>query len=570
MRMLRLGDRRNLASQVLAAQVLVLTVTLAAGFLLAAWWTDHQAEQKYEQRALAVATAVASLPDIGRQVTTLPPGGVVETEAMAVARRTGAQYVVVTNGRGIRYSHPDRRLIGRSITYADPEPVSSEPFRTGKPWVGLQHGTLGDTARGKAPILLDGRVVGEVSVGFPVGDASEAFLDALPSLAGFVVMALLSGIVAALLLARRLKRQTFGLELKEIASLLQEREALLHGISDGVLGYDRDGRVVFANDAARELLALADGCVGSPVGDLLPPGPLLDALSGADTSRASEGVQATYRDRLLTIRRRPLRLDHRHHTGWIATLHDRTEPETLLRKLDQATGLAETLRAQSHEFSNQLHTFVGLLELGLYDEAKRYVTEVSARRVRVTESLRANLGDSRLVAMLLAKTALAEEAGVNLSVAEASRLQGRIVHVADVLTVVGNLVDNAIDATAQTPAPRQVDVSLTSSADTIVVEVRDSGPGVPAALREAIFENGYTTKASTTGIRRGLGLALVRQVAERRGGHVGVVGDQGATFSVVLPACLERELEPNSACGPSTPPAQPATDDRLAAELTVR
>ncbi|HLI23617.1 MAG TPA: ATP-binding protein, partial [Acidimicrobiales bacterium] len=247
-----------------------------------------------------------------------------------------------------------------------------------------------------------------------------------------------------------------------------------------------------------------------------------------------------YRNRLLTVERRPLRAEHRLHLGWMVTVRDRTEPETLLRKLDQATGLAETLRAQSHEFSNQLHTFVGLLELGQYDEAKRYVTDLSSSRVRVAETLGADLGDSRLVAMLLAKTALAYEAGVTLVVAEGSRIDGELSHVADVLTVVGNLVDNAIDATARIPGKRRIEVSLTSAGDGITVRVSDSGPGVSPGLRTAIFEDGYTTKASPDGTRRGIGLALVRQVVERWGGAVEVGGDDGAVFTATLPGCLGR------------------------------
>ena len=192
--------------------------------------------------------------------------------ATQVRRETGALFVVITNAQGIRLTHPNPALIGTPITYDDPEPDTTEPFRTGQTYLGIQRGTLGWVAAGKAPLWLNGRLAGQVSVGFAAVNVSNAISGALLTFILYLLGVLAVGVLAALALARRLKRQTFGLELGEIAALLQEREAMLHGIREAVLGYDNGGRILLANDAARDLLGLPPDFAGRKLRFLLPPG----------------------------------------------------------------------------------------------------------------------------------------------------------------------------------------------------------------------------------------------------------------------------------------------------------
>ena len=257
-------------------------------------------------------------------------------------------------------------------------------------------------------------------------------------------------------------------------------------------------------------------------------------------------------DRVLVVNRMPIELEHRRHLGWVVTFHDQTESESLKRELDEAIGLTEALRAQSHEFANRMHTLVGLVELGQYGEAIRFVTDVSAARDALTEQLKEAIRDPKLVALTLAKSSLAEERGVQLRVADDCHVDADLTDVTAVLTVAGNLIDNAIEATAQAPGPRWVELTVVSAGENLMVRVRDSGPGVPDGMREAIFTDGFTSKSSPTGARRGLGLALVRQITERRGGMVSVGRDGGAVFTAVLPGCLD--VPPGSGSGPGTDP----------------
>ncbi len=531
--------RQRLSTQVVIMLVAILVVTMAAGFAVVQRDLNRQLNQQYEYRSLAVAQALASQPGLQQAVLAGDPGGVdphgvVQSMAMAAARDTGAAFVVVTNAAGIRYSHPNTSLIGKPVWFPDSELRSSESFRTGKPWMGVQDGTLGMEAVGKAPIFSRGQLIGEVSVGFLTATVAGQAARALPELAIYFLAALALGVLAALGLSRRLKRQTFGLELREIAALLQEREAMLHGIREGVLGYDKNERIVLANDLARQLLHLPPEFVGRPLRQVLPPGRLADVVTG---EVEGSDLLVLHGDRVLVANRMPI-CHERRHLGWVVTFQDRTESEALKRQLDDAIGLTETLRAQSHEFANRLHTLVGLVELGRYDEAIQFVTDVSAARADLTERLQAAIHDAKLVALILGKVSLADERDVQLRVTDDSHVGGPVSGVSEVLTVMGNLVDNAIDAAAQAPGPRWVELTIVAAEHDLLIRVRDSGRGVPDDMREAIFMYGVTTKSSTTGARRGLGLALVRQVVEGRGGMISVGHDGGAVFTAVLPKCV--------------------------------
>ena len=550
--------RQRLSTQVVIMMVAILVVTMAAGFAVVRWNLNRQLDDQYEQRSLAVAQSLASQPGLQQAVRTGSPGGIgphgaVQSMAMAAMRSTAATFVVITNARGIRLSHPNPRLIGTPVWYPDKDLPSSETFRTGQDWMGIEHGTLGVEAVGKAPIFGRGQLVGEVSVGFLTATVAGHVARTLVGLAVYFLAVLALGVLAALGLSRLLKRQTFGLELREIAALLQEREAMLHGIREGVLGYDKNERIVLANDFARQLLDLLPEFVGRPLRHVLPPGRLADVVTG---EIEGSDLLVLHGDRVLVANRMPIRQGHR-HLGWVVTFQDRTESEALKRQLDDAIGLTETLRAQSHEFANRLHTLVGLVELGRNDEAIQFVTDVSAARADLTERLQADIGDAKLVAMILGKVSLADERDVRLRVMDDSHVSAPISDISQVLTVAGNLIDNAIDAAAQAPGPRWVELTIVAVEHDLLVRVRDSGRGVPHDMREAVFMDGVTTKTSTTGARRGLGLALVRKVVEGRGGMISVGHDSGAVFTAVLPHCVGVDPRTESGIPEAGAPREP-------------
>jgi two-component system CitB family sensor kinase len=473
------------------------------------------------------------MPSVRDALHDSDPARTLQPLAEGMRKASGASFVVIAGANGIRYSHPNPAMIGKPI---DEQPSA---VLAGKTFVGIQQGTLGKSVRGKAPIFDGtGRVIGIVSVGFLEQELWRLLVSDLPQLVIYLLVAVALGVVGSLLLTRHLKRKTFGLEPEEIASLLETREASLHGIREGTVATDVDGRITLINDEARRLLRLSSDAVGRRLTDVLPPGRVRDLLIGEATG-ADEVVLAA--DRVLVVSRMPVVVRGR-TIGHVATFRDRTELEGLLRELDNARSVSEALRAQAHDFSNRLHTIAGLIELGRQEEAIQLTTESSSVSQELTESLLERVGDPVLGALLLGKSAVAAERGIQFRLTPESRLDGDAGHPRDLITVVGNLIDNALDAaaTSSNGGPRWVEVSIRKADGDVVIQVHDSGPGISHGDLGRIFSEGYTTKMAAPGSRRGLGLALVQQVAARRGGEVTVINQGGALFTVRLPLGATR------------------------------
>ncbi|MFF7771426.1 ATP-binding protein [Streptomyces massasporeus] len=543
-RRLRLGLPRRVFSQVLLMQVAIAAgvAVLATGLFLAP--LGNQLDDQAMRRALAIAQTTAQQPELAREVRQTPPSpnGPVQREAERIRKATKAEYVVVMDWRGVRWSHTDPKQIG-GIVSTDPGQALA-----GKEVMEIDSGTLGRSARGKVPLRdSDGTVVGAVSVGIAYDSVRARLIHAIPGLFAYAGGALAVGALAAWLISRRVQRQTRDLAFSDIAALLSEREAMLHGIREGVVALDRTGRIRLVNDEAQRLLGIGETVVGRSPDEALGAGRTADVLAGRVTGTD-----------LLTVRGQRVLVANRMPTddgGAVATLRDRTELEQLGRELDSTHGLIDALRAQDHEHANRMHTLLGLLELEMYDDAVEFIGEVVGDHRATAEQVTERIEDPLLAALLVGKATVAAERGVALWVSDRTRLPDRLVDPQGLVTVVGNLVDNALDAVAGTPHAR-VEVELRAEGRTAILRVRDTGPGIPPEHRELIFTTGWSTKKPPAHRERGIGLSLVRRLAERQGGSatVGEAHGGGAEFTVVLPEALaEPGPEPTVLTVPSAP-----------------
>ncbi|WP_431988601.1 sensor histidine kinase [Streptomyces parvulus] len=523
----RLGLPRRVFSQVLLMQLAIAAgvAVLATGLFLAP--LGDQLDDQAMRRALAIAQTTAR-PQVAEELRSTRPAadGPVQTEAERIRKATRAEYVVVMDRQGVRWSHTDPERIG--------EVVSTDPGQAlaGRDVMEIDDGTLGRSARGKVPLRdADGDIVGAVSVGIAYDSVRARLIHAVPGLFAYAGGALAVGALAAWLISRRVQRQTRDLAFSDIAGLLAEREAMLHGIREGVVALDRGGRVRLLNDEAQRLLGVGAEAVGRSPDEALGTGRTADVLAGRVTGTD-----------LLTVRGRRVLVANRMPTddgGAVATLRDRTELEQLGRELDSTRGLIDALRAQDHEHANRMHTLLGLLELEMYDDAVEFVGEVVGDHRVTAEQITERIQDPLLAAMLVGKATVAAERGVVLRVSDRTRLPDRLVDPRGLVTVVGNLVDNALDAAAGGPHAR-VEVELRAEGRTVTLRVRDTGPGVPVEDRELVFTAGWSTKEPPAHRQRGIGLSLVRRLAERQGGSatVDAAYGGGAEFVVVLPEAL--------------------------------
>lgn len=531
-----LFPRMRFSRQVLLLQIGVVVLVVGIGVALVSVLLNRTLTDQYGLRALAIAKSVAADPVVIANADAKIPGGALEERVLAVTDRTGALFVVITDNKGIRLAHPTEGEIGKPVTTS-----SDLPLLHGLDDISsVDAGTLGLSVRSKTPIWTPDhtRVVGEVSVGFEIGNPISDFNRLLVITLGFAGGALLLGAGASALLNRRLRRVTHGLEPRELTELLYEREAVLHGIGEGVLAVDVANRVSVRNTEAERLLGTE-----LPIGATLSELELSPRLHKAVAEGLPvDNLLAVAGNRVLVINSRVVRRDDR-EIGTVLTFRDRTDLDTLTRELDGIRALSDGLRAQRHEFANRLHTLSGLLQLGHDNEAVEYLqtlTETSAAR---PSALGDSVADPYLQALLVAKTEQAQEKGLTLKLADDSWVPATVTDPIAANTVIGNLVDNALHAARMGPRrPATVEIGLLTDGTTLHVSVVDSGPGVPAELKRTLFDEGVSTKIAPG---HGLGLALARQAARALGGDVWLAdagnGESGALFVAKLPGMLSEE-----------------------------
>jgi two-component system, CitB family, sensor kinase len=511
------------AQQVFLLQTLIVLTVITAAVALA--YADARRGQREDARTRStdVALAVADAPSVVRALSDPNPSKLIQPYAERVRIDTHTDFVVVMDLDRTRFSHPDVTKIGQPFV----GDLGGAP--KGKVFTQEYTGTLGPSMRAVVPVKDGGRVVALVSVGITLERIDQALRDRLLPIGVAAALLLGLGALGAWLISRRLRRQTHGMGELEITRMYEYYDSVLHAVHEGLLLLDQQGRVQLVNDEGRRLLALDETVVGRPVDELGLPAPLVESLVAG--SAGPDEIHLVG-DLVLVVNQAAAAWAGR-ALGSVVTVRDHTELRAVSGELDTIKGLAESLRAQNHESANRMHTVVSLIELGRGQEAVDFATsELEAAQLladRVTDPV----SDPVVTALLLGKTAQAAERGIELVIDPATRVEEPFVRPGDVVTLLGNLIDNAFDAVADSSRKR-VEVAVVCDATGLTIDVADSGPGLPEG---PIFERGWSTKRGDSSLGRGLGLALVGQVARRYGGQVHADASPlgGAAFHVSLP-----------------------------------
>ncbi|MFE5718657.1 sensor histidine kinase [Streptomyces erythrochromogenes] len=526
---------RSLAGQLFAMQVLLVAVVVAGCAVFAYATARGQAEEAARRQAGAVARAVADSPSVREAVRGAARGNDPSVELQPYAQKvrvdSGVDFVTIMAPDGRRWTHPDPRRIG------EPFMGNTAPALRGETFSETYTGTLGPSIRVVTPLEDGGRIVGLVSAGITVRAISDRLGAQLAALVWVAGGALALGGVGTYVVNARLRRHTHGMNAAELSRMYDYHQAALHGVREGLLMLDGQRRITLINDAGRELLGLPGDVTGTGAADLGLPAPLTGVLL-ADRPRVDE-VHLTA-DRVLVVNSSPVAGGGRR--GTVVTLRDHTELQSLTGELDHERGFTQALRSQAHEAANRLHTVVSLIELGRAQEAVDFATAELELAQALTDEVVSAVGEPVLVALLLGKAAQAHERGVELVVTADSRSLadlGGLPPARDLVTVLGNLIDNAVDAVTAVPGAR-IAVTLRPERDELLLRVADNGPGLPEGVD--VFRRGWSGK----GEGRGLGLALVAQVAQRYGGAVVAAQGPGggAEFTVRLPTAPERAADP--------------------------
>jgi sensor histidine kinase regulating citrate/malate metabolism len=511
----------------------VLVAVVVAGCALFAYADDRrQAEETARRQVTATATAVARSPAVVAAARSGDPTAALQPYAASLVGEHGVAFVTIMAPDGTRWTHPDPGQIGRKYL------GHIEEARRGATYSETYRGTLGRSVRTVAPVFDGGRVTALVSAGITVDRISEQLSKQVTALFGMAGAALALGGLGTYVINARLRRHTHGMNAAELSRMHDYHEAALHAVREGLVMLDGRRRIALINDGARELLGLGEDAVGAPVAGLGLPPSLTGALLASEP-RADE-LHLTA-DRVLVVSTRPVVGGERR--GTVVTLRDHTELQALSGELDSERGFTQALRSQAHEAANRLHTVVSLIELGRAGEAVEFATAELELAQTLTDRVVDAVAEPVLAALLLGKAAQANERGVELVLTEDSRIDDGVLPPTlpprDLVTILGNLVDNALEAAQGSRLAR---VTVTARADEeageLLLRVADTGPGVGPEDHDAVFERGWSTR----GPGRGLGLALVRQAAHRGRGSVRLAGgpDGGAEFTVRLPLGAAR------------------------------
>ncbi|MDC5698143.1 ATP-binding protein [Intrasporangium calvum] len=532
--------RFTLAGQLLVAQMAILLTVLVAVAFVSLAQSEATFTRTEGRRVFAIAEQLASHPLVRQELA--PPQVVngLPTIVQGAITQYGLALVSVADADGVVKDSSDPTAEEQAL------PLGSPRVSEGASWTGAME--LGGRRMlvAQTPVLFSpsrdlpqptdpapGTRLGTVLVAVEMPSIVDRLRGASSYLLTYLGIALALGGLGSWVLARWLKRQTLGLEPHEITGLAESREAMLFGLAEGVVALDTSNRITLVNNVAQRLLDLPERAVGMSMSDL-PIGPRLREVLLGETGDERDQV-VLRRGKVLVMNRMEVAKDGR-PLGSVTTLRDRTELAALEREIGSFRSTTELLRAQAHEFANQLHTISGLIQLGEYEEVVRYVDSVSQHRAQLDLTLARRIKDTAVSALVMAKAAQATERRVELRVSDDTAL-GRISSQdsADLSAVVGNLVDNAIDAAATAGGDdRWVELAIhqdaSSPRSTVEVVVSDSGPGVAPELVTEVFTHGFTTKAAEAG-ERGIGLALTRLICQRRGGEVEVERTEaGTTF----------------------------------------
>ncbi|MEU0301058.1 sensor histidine kinase [Streptomyces sp. NPDC006175] len=531
---------RSLAGQLFAMQALLVAAVVAGCAFFAYASGRSQAEETAARQVRAAALAMAESPSVREAIRTPDPSAVLQPYAERVREDTGIAFVTIMNPEGVRWTHPDPTQIGRSFIGHTERALLGETFEE------TYAGTLGPSIRVVTPVRDGDRIVGLVSAGITVERVSTQVREQLGALGTAAGAALALGALGTYVINARLRRHTHGMNAGELSRMHTYHEATLHAVREGLLMLDGQRRVALINDAGRELLGLAPGSVGRGVDELALPAALTGALLASEP-RVDE-VHLTA-ERVIVVNTSPVVGGERR--GTVVTLRDHTELQALSGELDSERGFTQALRSQAHEAANRLHTVVSLIELGRVDEAVDFATAELELAQVLTDRVVGAVAEPVLAALLLGKAAQANERGVELVLAEDSLIDDGALPPSlaprDLVTVLGNLIDNAVDAASEAatgqagaPVPAQrtatralVTVTARTDSGELLLRVADTGAGIGPDEADEVFRRGWTTH----GTGRGLGLALVRQAVHRNGGTValGRAEGGGAEFTVRLP-----------------------------------
>lgn len=494
----------------LESKIIILTIFIIAVVLLFSGISFYKILYKAtiettEKRALQMTQFLAKLPSIRNTLI----NGEDQLELQHIyqeflEKSNDKIFLVLIDQKGIRYTHPNTELIGGTITGTNIERAIN-----GESYISHEKGVSGSTIRTYVPIVdpLTQEQIGVLSLGFLRDNLTGYVKNYFHSVLVWLIIALWIGILASVLLAKKIKKSLHGYEPDEIANLFSEKNAMLESIEDGIIAIDQENNITLMNLSAQKILNLPNNLIGKKVDESIKN---LSSFIFSNSIKQGENVELYVNNVTILVRYFPI-VKENERIGTIITFRDITEVRQIAEKLTGVQQYIDGLRAKSHEFMNKLQTISGLVELKRYDELKVYIGETTTKQQDLLNFLNRNIKEPKISGLLLGKVQQAEELNIKTLFTPGSRfISSPNKNMVDSLVlVIGNLFQNAIDAVKDIMNP-EIHITILDQEKLLTIMVEDNGKGISEDKQNLVFKKGFSTKGDS----KGYGLHLVKYHVE--------------------------------------------------------
>lgn len=521
------GKTMRLKTKLVLLVSTILTISLAVVYVFLSSNANRTVREEVGNRARAITAVVAVAPDIANNFGADGDHARIQEFAETIRKETGVEYVVVFDNGGIRLSHPNPAQIGEHFRGGD-----EREALYGASYVSSAEGTLGESIRAFQPVYQNGVQVGVVATGISMESVNSTISKQNRDLLLILAVVFAGGLIATLIVAQHIRETLLGMEPLAIARLTVERNTIIQSVREGVIVVDNSGKLLIVNEEAQRIFHQA-GIVGDLVGKnsetAIPNTHMLDVVK---SGKAEFDQEQRLNDTFILTNRLPLIVEGQ-IIGALATFRDLAEVRSLAEELTGVKRYVEALRAQAHEFRNKIHVINGLILNKHYDELSSYVQQLALTGRLEMKWIETHVRDTVIFSFLQSKLSRSREMGVNLFFNNDMAIPciDDVDFQNGLITVLGNLVDNAIDAVQFTEL-KNVEVFIKINGGEWFIKVCDTGIGVTSNDISILFQKGFSTK----GAHRGFGLFLVGRVVEKYNGHIQVDANepQGTVFAIRL------------------------------------
>lgn len=509
----------------LKTQTMLLTSAIVLGALLffGVFNAIHQASLTREHLEDKVRISASHLRDNPLVIQALESGHtndelieMVET----IRTENNLRYIVIMDMDLIRFTHPVSDRIGGTFVGDDMDPVFE-----GISYTSQSIGSLGPSVRAFEPVLnREDTQIGAVSVGISTEAIEDATSQAQTISAWWAVGSLALGLIGAYLLAGRIKSTLRGLEPGEIARIVQEREAMLEAVSEGIVAINENGQLIAVNNAAKQFLIDA-GHTGPIEGENAAsvwPELHLHHVVATPKSHYDEVVKRGHLEAVATSV--PIFIEG-NCIGALATFKEKSQLDDIVKRMNGMETYAQSLRSETHEFMNKLHIISAMVETDSYDELSDYIETLSLRYQAKKESqlpqdINRLVEDASLAQFLASKTVHMETEGVHVIFQSGTPWPKMPAALIDAwTTIIGNTLNNSLEA-LQNQQEKRVLITMKHVGGVLRYVLEDNGPGFS---QHQIGSKFPTTKEGD----HGYGLSNAREKTEQFNGTFHILSKEG-------------------------------------------